>query len=263
MRITGFERFLEETEFLVAREREVIALREIGVAARAIGLPFAYLEPSKLRREKGSLLVVPNHSLGYSDQEKTDSNRFLNYVLRLGAEPKSVTVMMHSNDFNVRSRIRKWQHAGFAVIEGAGITKKDSLSRIRDIFSSFEYVLGEELGSYLPYAASVGCKTMVWPECYEGALRGKRPNGDPLHHSDRGFIIENEWIFADFSDAQESRQWGSEAIGADYVLSPTSLIEALGWKPKTIAKQLLERLPRKILREMGFPDSRNWLTIGQ
>ena len=223
---------------LVARKDEEYFLHKKGFRSKAIGLPYCYVPERKFLR-KNSLLIMPAH--GTRDiliETTTEYNKFIKYASSQRQYFEDVVVCMHKEDIN-NGYNEKWIVNGFKVVQGASIDDANALIRMHSLFSQFETVLSDSIGSHIVYAAASGVKiSMIKPIGWKFNIKGNQffnedegrlgPEKDTLLGTDTWYIDYN-FLFCDPVDAKTHIEWGKKQIGLENKLSPKELKKVLGW----------------------------------
>lgn len=229
----GRAHFQTSDAFFVAKVDQEISLKALGFpAVRAIGLPFAYAllnQQSDTSRNGNSLLIMPGgHSTDEEGERRWDSDsEYIAYSRRIVGSYKSAYVVLHSNDI-LLERQNAWRAAGFKVLRGAGFGDISSLSRLAEMFRSFESVTTNAPGSHIVYAAAAGCRVSISgptppPQDLSGLLYHNRPDLVPVVHELDPLVIRNlktEGLYSNPEDAVTHLNWGATEIGLTNTLRP-------------------------------------------
>jgi hypothetical protein len=245
---------------LVGRVSQKEYLKDFKYKSLSIGLPFCYIEKIKLKRVKNSLLIMPAHST--ADIPVISSNNksnLLNYSLTQKDYFKSVVVCLHHEDFKLGSHL-KWKEAGFDVIIGASVDDSNALNRMYHLFTQFEVVLSDVMGSHIVYAASVGAKiSMRLPQGWRFDFSSNpfysedksRIGSDSVqYHESRAWKDFYNFLFCDPVDAKTHIEWGQEQIGYDNKLSPDDLKDVLGWSSPRFECELLAYNGKRVVNKI-------------
>lgn len=228
----------------VAREEQVSALRAAGARdVAAIGMPFAYVPPSGLPRAKGSLLVVPTHTLaGAVFEDRRPFQRYADYIKSIAPRFSRVVVCVHPSCVKNGLWINEFSKLGIEVVTGAKVNDINSLARMRALFDQFEFVTTNGWGSHVAYALACGARVSIHgdpieesPETYRNWLRqdktwADRPDLlDAVHNPDvfrrrREFLAR---LHSEPDQAEADVAWGEWWIGAAHKFSPDAMRAAL------------------------------------
>src|SRR5262249_11239822 len=128
---------------------------------KAIGLPIAYLAKATLERRAGSLLVMPAHSLEYTNHTwKFDE--YADEIVRIAPRFSEVALCVHPSCLETGYWVDAFSKRGFTVYKGAAVNDRRGLERIATLLSSFEYVTTNTLGSHVAYASFCAAKVSIY-----------------------------------------------------------------------------------------------------
>ena len=252
----GLSRFRKDWTYYVAREDQAEALRDFGYSSvHAIGLPIVYTaRVGETGRRAGSLLAVPHHSGPKSIKSLDTHEAFARYLRDRRPDFSSVTVLIHGWDWQTGVRTT-YEALGLKTIQGANRSDRSSLERICRLFSTYETVLSNYLGSPIVYAADLGARV---------AVGGDAPpsSGLMLAYENKIFRNSIEMVFATHLaerwqseptlqfltrepvDAETAVDWGRFEVGEDCRRSPEEIAELFG-APSTLEEgPILKRSSR-------------------
>jgi predicted O-methyltransferase YrrM len=160
----GLSRFRKQKRYYVARQDQVEYLRNEGFSdVVAVGLPILYTKKPNIKRIKGSLLIMPSHSLAGVDY-RVDELNFINKIKPLLNNFDLAVCCIHRNDFDKGFWIETMRDIGIETIIGADKNDANAYPRLAAIFSQFEYMITDDFGSHLAYASYFGCKVSILPK---------------------------------------------------------------------------------------------------
>lgn len=232
---------------------------------REFGCPFCYAEPNKkARRQTGSMLFMPSHSLDHVLFENLPQvNEYCAYILRESRKYQSSYVSLHLSCL----RNNQWwpqlanQHSLF-LVAGADHCDLLSLRRMWQIFSQFEFVSTNSLGSHVYYALAAGCKVIVSGPKVEHSfdqlskdisyVRSCEDGEDWF--SDLGYSAEMDALGERISAGLMTRKEALDLLGFNNMLSPAEVRKCLGW---SYLRQLLQ-VPTVFLRGIKIFSKRLW-----
>jgi FkbM family methyltransferase len=246
----GLTRQRKSARYFVARADQVDALRTYGYTdVHAIGLPMVYLERPNVERIKGSLLVLPSHSLAERN-ENWDGAEYARYLAPLGGGFSRVGLCL------ARSCVAKgyWKALhplANDIYVGASVQDRNSLARLALLFSSYEYVTTTDIGSHVCYAAYFGAKVSVagprvawenvnasastlYRNCPECAPIMKRVKARELFAAYPQFCVEP-------AAAAEHVDWARWQLGEQHKRTPRELRRLFGWSVPQRALHLAKR----------------------
>jgi len=227
----------------VASQRIADFLRGEGfLNARAIGLPFCYVETQRFfPRKPGSLLLMPAHSLDYTTHN-WDSRAYVAAIESLRSDFTEVVACIHQSCIRHGYWADAFRAAGIPVLAGAHESDPTSLYRLRAIFDSFEFVSTNVIGSHVAYAAACGAKVSVF---------GPYAETKPTDHANTPFYTANPHLLSEAAtnygteasmrqampqffvahpgEAVDQTAWAQAEIGYDCRLAPDEMRRAFGW----------------------------------
>jgi len=238
--------------YLVATSKHANYLREYGYSAHAVGLPFLYTEAPIISRVPQSLLIMPSHTTTHNKQDFSNSSfpeEILSFEDRF--EHKVACISGQCVQHNIW--MRQFEERDIPWITGAWIFDKNSLVRMRTLFSAFEYMGTNVIGSHVVYAAFCGCK-VFFTEILE------RPNNpevtirhEPfyqrypemleivLKNRDEGRLKRDfPWLFKGIDGATVQTAWAACELGLDVKRDAAEMADLLGWKPQDIQRQRMD-----------------------
>jgi len=269
--IGGYGSYAEvkETEyFWVARKDEEDYLQQCGYRrAKAIGLPVVYLPNKQVDRVKGSLLVMPMHSLPYTTHQ-WNFEAYADAIAQIRDAFTSVVVCVHQSCWQRGIWVGSFRRRGFEVIQGAG-SDRNALHRLQDLFTGFEYVTTNSYGSHLVYASFFGAKVSIYGPY---AAFGKSDYANTLLYQECPHILQPmlkevaestvrgryPFLFCHPIEAIQNKEWGAHEVGSPCKVSPEELRRLFGWDLTTLTRR---RISRKLseLRKKVTTDAVNSL----
>lgn len=250
-------------------------LQEHGYSARAIGLPIAYLDPKNYERKNNSLLVMPAHSLDYT-QHTWRFEEYVEAILSIRADFDFVAACIHLSCMKHGYWVKEFEKAGIPIISGANTNDLNALERVRALMSQFEFVTTNAYGSLLAYGSACGAKVSIFgPYCnfeqqdFNNAAFYQDQPGliEKTSHSLKEATVRSEYpdFFGHTKEAKQRVDWGLEQIGWNNRISPAEMRRCFGWewyhepmeKAKTYfhiaANRVLTRNARQRLEEWKNP----------
>ncbi len=128
--------------YLVANKKEELFLMENNVKAKAVGMPFIYIvdvETEKVKRHRNTLLVMPPHSLPYTEHEWGEE-AYVQKICELSNQFELVVACVHQSCFEKGLWIETFEKYGIKCISGADVNDENALRRMYRLFNSFEYM---------------------------------------------------------------------------------------------------------------------------
>ena len=226
--------------FFVARDDQRDFLLSQGYRdVHSIGLPIVYVEKPLLHRIRGSLLVMPTHSLSTSREQWLD-DEYSDYVASVAKHFTKVTVCVHQSCVEKNNWIRGFQHLDVTIVPGADEKDQNSLERIASLMSQHEYLTSNSFGSHIAYGSYFGCKvSVVGPE--PSFDRASLENQPLFVNAPRLLDEREEWArrnhrkqrFPQFHcqpwQATENKAWAEWQLGKQCKRSPEELKRLFGW----------------------------------
>ncbi len=225
---------------LVATERNARFLRAAGYTrVQAAGLPFAHVPRLAVSRIEGSLLVMPPHSLPWTDHAWNE-NLYATYVASLRSRFATIVACVSGSCVDKGHWTNELERVGIPWIRGAELSDQNGLLRMAALFRSFEFMTTSCMGSHVAYAAYSGCRVSI-----AGPYMGQRASfytNDPLYRKypdlleanlgrfDPAVVKEHyPFLFCEPHEALPQPAFGAEAVGEAWVKSPREMAELLGW----------------------------------
>lgn len=222
------------TIFWVARDDQVAYLREHGYKrAEAIGMPLIYLQRPTLARIKGSLLVMPVHSLETTKHD-WDFDKYANEIQAIRHNFSMVVVCIHPDCIKNGYWLNAFNNKGFTVISGAYPQDRNSLLRMAILFSRFEFVTTNGFGSHLVYSSYFGAKTSIYgtnprysnKDFNNNAFSENCPELIPIIVdllSESKLRDRYEYFYTNPWSASEKQRWAEFQVGLKHKQSPHDL----------------------------------------
>jgi len=245
--------------YFVARNDQVIYLKSQGYTnVQAIGLPIIYTKHKKQKKFPNSILYMPSHSLpeGSPDLKKYLSD-LKTYLKELKKNFSIVVVCLHINEINQKYFNEILNELEISFIAGADPLDANSLDRMATIFSQFEFMTTDMLGSHVVYASYYGCKVSVFgpsriiteqelnkikyfknsPECKKIFINWSRSN---FLLSKYPFFDCKPWF------AQKQIDWATFELGEQHKLSPEEMKNIMGLNLNSIIYSFFKKILRKV-----------------
>ena len=122
---------------LMATAEQAQILNDFGYKkVVAVGLPFIYADNFETNRVAGSLLVMPGHSLPYTNPQLNEHN-YARQIASLRPYFSTIVACLHSSCFAKGLWVSELEKYGIPCIIGADSYDKNSLIRMNYIFKSF------------------------------------------------------------------------------------------------------------------------------
>ena len=239
----------KDTRYFVARKDQQKYLKEHGYKnVFAIGMPIVYLDAKTIERKKNSLLVMPVHSLHYTDHDHWGFKKYAAQIYSLKDLFNEIVICIHPACIKNNYWINEFSAYGFRIIEGASVHDKNALLRIQQMMSSFEYMTTNGFGSHLVYAAYFGVKVSIFGDFTE--YRKEDFGNDPFYSSfpdilDISLNLCSEKtvrdklpdFFVHPKEAVQKIEWAKEQLGEINKLLPKEIYDLFGWSQILMIQQ--------------------------
>jgi hypothetical protein len=210
---------------------------------RAIGLPITYLPRPEVRRVPGSLLVLPPH--GHKSHGPGDplAERYAEAIAMLKPRFEHIWVGLTEDDVAERQWLESFERHGIDVFVSAQQSDRNTLARLMEVLSRFEYVTTNGFGSQIAYAAYCGARVSVYgPYAEFPKKRMKTAHAirvDPKLLDQALYLCSEEalrknhpQLFVEPEDAEVREEWGAHEVGLQCRVSPEELARLFGWDRK-------------------------------
>jgi FkbM family methyltransferase len=236
-----FGEALANEKLWVARKDQEHYLKEQGYAsARAIGLPCVYVPRSGVERIPNTLLVVPAHSLSYTTH-LWKFDEFADQVATLKDDFDVVAAVVHGDCIEKGYWAPHFREHGITVFPGAKASDPTSLIRLEMLFSAFDCLVSNKVGSHIAYASLWGARVSLFgtyvtvneedyandpfyrkhPELLGPAIRAG--SEQTIREQFSGFFIDHP------KSASQRIEWAEYQLGVENRLLPQELKQAFGW----------------------------------
>ena len=240
----------KDSHFLTAQEDHAYFLKQHGISATAVGMPFIYAEAiDNSLRIPNTLLVMPQHTLPYVPSVG-DEEKYIQDIEKIRRDFDAVIFCIHHSCYEHGIWPALLKKHNFPMIVGASASQTNAINRLQKIFSIFEFVTTNTIGSHLPYAAYCGTKVSIY---------GKYSDFSKYNFSQDPFAIANpELIDFDIKHstetyvknlipfmfcehpkyAKESVSWAQSELGLNNKKSAQELAELLGWNNEEFQQKM-------------------------
>ncbi len=231
-------------KYLVATKEQECFFKKNGKKAKAVGVPYIYakaFDKFEIRRQKGSLLVMPPHGLPYTT-ERWDEEAYVKQICDLKSDFDFIVACIHPSCTEKKSWIGHFENYQIPWVKGAEMHDKYALIRMHRMFQHFEYMTTNSKGSHIAYAAYSGCKVSIYGNYAEFS---KEDVKDDVLYTSYPHIMEYNlrgatreamakrfpFLFVHPKEACEMTGWAAEQLGANNQKSICQLANLLGWMP--------------------------------
>ena len=235
--------------YFVARSDQHVYLQGCGFTnVHVVGLPIIYVNAPQVKRQAGTLLVMPTHSLPELPSIGGE-DRYVNFILALKRSFSRIVVCLHRTCFDKTEWRSKFESNKIQVLRGADPDDKYTYFKLAELFSKVEFMTTNGFGSHVPYAAYFGCKVSISGPVQ--AYDRSQFSNVPLYKNNPSLLqwrekVANEirqnygFLYTDPENGRSQRDWAAETLGVDNKRTPVELRELFGW-------DLRSRLRRKIV----------------
>ena len=257
----------EKLLFVSRKDQETFLRGEGFTDVHAIGHPIIYLKDvGNYSRIKDSLLVMPAHSLRETTEDWRELDKaYFKFLSEHISNFSYIALCLHPEDIKKKN----WTMVSQLIpqrIEGADEKDANSYERMAVLFSMFEYVTTNRLGSHVAYASYFGSKVSVcgpWEFKKEEYL-----TMDFYRNSPSILDIEERWykssslqrwypqFFCSPIDAVSNIEWAKSELGFECRKSQRELIDLFGWRSSTQLYLLLRDVTRRFLKILSFRNTR-------
>ena len=266
---SGLSKHQKRKTYFVAREDQKEALNRDGYEnVYAIGLPLIYVNKKKSKRKKGSLLIMPDHTLDERSDPAKD-HEYYEYISKFKHHFSSITLCVHRSCFD-QKRWNKLSGIADTITVGAHHKDNKTLEKMSDLMTAHEFMTTNEFGSHVPYAAFFGCKVSVGGPKQDFHLEElvKSPffRNCPASLEMFGRINREDTYAKTFpflavepQAAERNEAWAGWELGLQCKKTPAELRKTFGWHyyalPVAMAKlcyRAARRCVRYILLHLNF-----------
>ncbi|WPJ97328.1 hypothetical protein SH580_06355 [Coraliomargarita algicola] len=241
--IGGYQLKKRKSLHLVSTQKHEAILRSEGFSnVHAVGLPYLYADQPKLKRRKGSLLVCPGHTSTYSDQDwSKNAEEYAERIVEIKEGFSDVLVCLSANCIEREQWVHEFEAKGIPWVMGAWIYDRNALRRMRCLFSQFEFVTTNCVGSHIVYSSYEGCKISIWG--WQDLYRPEDFINEPIYKDKEDFLADSlswgtqAWMRAHYGqlfhespqDAVVLKDWAAQQLGEAYKKPVEELADLFGW----------------------------------
>lgn len=208
-------------------------VEEFGWTARAIGLPLIYLPTSATPRRRGSLLVMPIHTLDGIKQD-WDGDEYAETIARIRGDFREVVISITPGCLKAGYWVKGFQARGFPIVQGGYWTDGNSLKRVQTMLSTFEFVTTNGFGSHIAFGAYFGAKVSIYGKfAVESCDNYVLPSSffdRMMHHRSECVLREHyPFLFCRPIEAQTHVDWARDEVGYQNKVQPGEMRELFRW----------------------------------
>lgn len=242
----------DSAHYLMAQASHVDFLATNNIQATAVGIPFIYADAiDHSLRVPNTLLVMPPHTLPYIPSNGNEE-QYLKEIQSIRDDFDAVVFCVHHSCFENGVWPELLRKHNFPMIIGASANQINSLNRLQRLFSSFEYVTSNTIGSHLPYAAYCGAKVSIYGNFSD--FSHYNIDKDPYAKANpelMAFNIEHTaepyvrslvpFLFCKHpKQAEQHINWARTELGQQYKKKPEEIATLLGWNDQNFQRQKAE-----------------------
>lgn len=231
----------DDEHFLVAKEEHVNFLAHHKIKATAVGMPFIYAEAIDAKlRVPNTLLVMPQHTTPHVPNVGNEE-QYIKDIEEIRHDFDEVVFCIHHSCYEHGIWPELLKKYNFPMIIGASANQTNAIIRLQHIFSSFEFVTTNTIGSHLPYAAYCGAKVSIYGKFSD--FSNYKFDNDPYAKANQdlfAFMIQHTteqyvrqlvpFLFCKHpKHAQQSISWAQEELGLRNKKPAEEIAQILGW----------------------------------
>lgn len=217
----------------------------------ATGLPYLYAPDPSSERLKGSLLVCPGHTSNFSTGEWSNfAKSYAESINAIRDDFDEILLCVTANCIEQQKWIHEFEAVGIPWILGASIYDRNALERMRLIFSSFEFVTSNMIGSHLVYAGYEGCKISIWG--WQNLYDPSSFKVEPIYQKFEALLRDDlkcasyEWVYEKYGflfhehprEAVSRKEWSEDQLGVRCKKSAPEVADYFGWLEKELGSRL-------------------------
>ncbi len=241
--IGGYSKKKSKSLHLVSNQAHEAILRAEGFSnVHAVGLPYLYGDEPNLVRRKGSLLVCPGHTSTYSDQDWSKlAEEYAKRISEIKEGFSDVLVCLSANCIEREQWVHEFEDKGIPWVMGAWIYDRNALSRMRCLFSQFEFVTTNCVGSHIVYSSYEGGKTSIWG--WQDLYSREEWRNDPSYKDKEDLLDEDlkwgtqSWMREHYEqlfheapqDAIVLKDWAAQQLGQNFKKPAEEVADLFGW----------------------------------
>lgn len=257
----GYKR--KHKRLFVARYDQETFLRDEGFTdVHAIGHPIVYLDKIQTNnRIPNSLLIMPAHSLPQTTENWHELDiAYAEFLSEHVCKFSYIALCLHSSDIKKEN----WLHVKSLVsecIEGADPLDANSYMRMSQLFSCFEYVTTNVMGSNVAYASLFGAKVSVcgpWDFKKEEYVKVTQFKNQPeiltIRQNWHRASCFQRWypqFYCSPKEAVGNLEWAKWQLGWGCRRANKELGKLLGWGLSQQMRSLMDVIIRKVMKAVS------------
>jgi hypothetical protein len=232
----------DETALVAHKKHAKVLEKSFGFKdVHAIGLPFVYTKRLQLGRINSSLLVMPPHTLP-GTKDSWNRKRYVELIKKYEEVFEHVAVCLNYHDIKKGLWVDGLDKKNISWVMGARVDDKNALRRMKHMFSLFENMTTNVLGSHVPYASYCECKASIHgpyfsPSNYSQKDRkmSEYPKVEKLVQLslEKNRVKKKyDFLFSRPLYASKHSEWAADELGARNKVSIDKVFDLLGWNLK-------------------------------
>lgn len=234
----------DKAHYLMTQATHVDFLAKHNIQSTAVGIPFIYADAiDHTLTVPNTLLVMPPHTLPYIPSVGNEE-QYIKEIQSIRDEFDAVVFCVHHSCFENGTWPELLRKYDFPMVIGASANQTNSLTRLQRLFSSFEFVTSNTIGSHLPYAAYCGAKVSIFGEfsdfTHYNIEKDPYAKENPelmafnIKHTKENFVRELvPFLFCEHPKlAKQHIEWAQNELGQKYKKKPVEIATLLGWYNK-------------------------------
>ena len=235
---------VKEVPNLMGTLQQELFLKKNGYPnAKAVGIPFLYTQEPSVKRIPDSLLIVPEHSIKETNInfERAKDSPFPDTLSNLRSKFSTIVACLGGFCVIKNNYVEIYEKEGVPWVTGAWLHDAYALQRMRNLFSQFEYVATNVIGSHIPYAGYCGCKVSYYgkgierkrEDYHQTPIFQKYPHLIDIEIREQKADRIQElypFLFSKAKSANEIRDWSEKVLGAKHQIPASEIANLIGWK---------------------------------
>ena len=226
--------------------------------AKAVGDPFIYTQDPAVERIPNSLLLIPEHSIKENNQnyEQAKGSTLPDTLGNLRNRFSTIIACLGGFCIQKNNYLESFEKAGLPWVTGAWLHDAFALQRMRNLFSQFEYVATNSIGSHIPYAGFSGCKVSYYGKGHNRPredylstpIYKKYPHLIDIVDGEQKIEILRErypFLFSDIENSNRIKEWSNEVLGSKNKIPEQQVAELIGWNIRPKDETSWEYIPDK------------------
>lgn len=235
---------INDYKYLVATKEHERFFKKNNKKSYAVGMPYCYAaqyDKKRIARIQNSLLVMPPHGLD-SSNESWNEKTYVKQISELKQDFDYVVACIHHSCVTKGNWVNEFKKHDIPFIIGAQMDDRNALIRMHRLFSAFEYMTTNIMGSHVVYASYSGCKVSIYGDYAEWKHEDLKEDvlfieypfvfDHVIHCSSKAYVQEKfNYLLANPKDAKDRIEWAKKELGYENIKSYLYLAWLFGWMP--------------------------------